>query len=153
VSFGAGHASHFESLRISLAAPTLRPGPLLWYAERANASNDRVSRVAAELSRQSGIIRVDPELDRLDDFYVSALLTRGPADQARISCSLLPAKLSFPEGEPPIMTLSRGLGRPSAPPPHPALVCCPSMSALVLSNTPPSRIDQLKDVIGHFCSA
>jgi hypothetical protein len=152
VSFGAGHASHFEPLRVSLAAPSLRPGPLLWYAERADASNDRVSQVGAELSHHSGIILVGPELDRLDDFYVSALLTRGPAAQARISCSLLPANLSFPEGEPPDITLSRGLGRPSAPPPYPALVCCASMSALVLSNTPPSPIDQLNDVIEHFCS-
>jgi hypothetical protein len=151
ISFGFGHVPHAGGVRIALAAPSLRPGALLWYAERAKDSNDRVARTGSELSEPSRIIAADPEIDRLDDFYVSSLLKRGPASQARISCPLVPAFLSFPEGRPPDITPSRGL--PGAPPSrYPILICCQSMSGLILRKTPLSQTDELHEIIGRFCA-
>ena len=150
VTFGFGHAPHAGGLRLELGRPTLLPGTLLWYAERAEASNDRVIQTGSELSKPLQIVRADPEMDRLDDFYVSSLLRRGPVSQARISCPLVPAFLSFPKDRPPELNLSNGL--PLAPASHfPILICCQSSSGLVLSNTPSSESDSLRKVVQNYC--
>ena len=150
VSFGFGHVPHAGGVRIELAAPSLRPGALLWYSERERASNDRVAKTGAELSEPSRIVPADPALDRLDDFYVSSLLKRGPAGQARISCPLIPAFLSFPEGEPPKISASAGLPR-ARPSQYPILVCCRSLSGLVLAETPSSQTGRLQETVQGFC--
>jgi hypothetical protein len=152
VSFGFGHADRTEGIRLELTAPTLRPGALLWYAERAKESNDRAARTGSELSEPARIVRAEPGLDRLDDFYVSSLLKRGPAGQARISCPLIPARLSFPKGSPPDISPSKDLAKPF-PSYYPMLVCCPSTSALILSDTPSSQTDQLEPVVQRFCAS
>jgi hypothetical protein len=152
ISFGFGHTDRAGGLHIELATPTFRPGALLWYAERAEDSNDRVTRTGSELSEPSRIVRADPELDRLDDFYVSSLLERGPASQARISCPLVPARLSFPEDAAPDITFPKGLAKPP-PSYYPALICCSSMSAFVLADTPVSQPAQLKESVGRFCAS
>jgi hypothetical protein len=151
ISFGFGHAPRVEGIRIELAAPSLRPGALLWYEKRATDSNSRVAPTGSELSEPSRIVRADPEMDRLDDFYVSSLLKRGPAAQARISCPLIPARLSFPEHAAPNIISSQGLAKPP-PSYYPALICCSSMSALVLADTPVSQPAQLKELVGRFCA-
>ena len=149
-SFGLGHASHGSAVHFESIAPSLRPGALLWYADRARESNERVDRTETELSEPSQMVRADPDLDRLDDFYVSSLVKRGPAAQARISCPLVPAFLSFPKGRPPQIRPSQGL--PKAPPSYyPILVCCQSMSALVLSNTPVLPKERLKEFAQELC--
>src|SRR6516164_7616992 len=71
VSFGFGHVPHAGGIGIELAAPSLRPGALLWYAERARAGNERVTETGSELSEPSRLVHADREMDRLDDFYVS----------------------------------------------------------------------------------
>jgi hypothetical protein len=156
VSFGFGHAPHAPQaggVRVALAAPSLRPGALLWYADRAKDSNDAVRRAGAALMQPGAIVRAGPDLDRLDDFYVSAVLKRGPASQARISCPLIPARLSFAPDQSPRITPSVGLPKP---PPgfYPMLVCCPAASGLVLLNTPsPAKKDGLAEAIGGFCQS
>jgi hypothetical protein len=154
VTVGFGQAPYARGVRIELAAPSLRPGALLWYLERATASNDRVGRADKELSEPSEIIRADADLDRLDDFYVSSLLERGPAAQARISCPLAPALLSFRTAELPQISRSNGL--PHSPPsyhPKQILVCCKTMSGMVLSDIPLSETDRLKAAVPGFCES
>ena len=151
VSFGFGHVPHAGGIGIELAAPSLRPGALLWYAERARAGNERVTETGSELSEPSRLVHADREMDRLDDFYVSSLLGRGPARQARISCPLVPAFLSSPQGGPPEITSSKGLPKPR-PLNYPILICCKSLSGLILSDTPSSQTDGLADRIRGFCA-
>ena len=149
VSFGFGHVPHAGGIRIELAAPSLRPGALMWYADRAQAENVRVAEAGSELSEHARIVRADPEMDRLDDFYVSSLLGRGPARQARISCPLVPAFLSSPQGGPPEITSSKGLPKPR-PLNYPILICCKSLSGLILSDTSSSQTDRLAERIRGF---
>jgi hypothetical protein len=151
VSFGLGHASHGSIVRIESITPSLRPGALLWYAARARASNDRVAQIGSELSEPRRIVRADPEMDRLDDFYVSSLLRRGPAAEARISCPLVPAFLSLQQGGAPEIRTSEGLPKP-LPLTYPILVCCKSLSGLILSGTPSSLTDHLTERIRGFCA-
>jgi len=151
VSFGFGHVPHAGGISIELAAPSLRPGALLWYADRAQAGNDRVAETGLELSEPSRLVHADREMDRLDDFYVSSLLGRGPARQARISCPLAPAFLSSPKSGPPEITPSKGLPKPR-PLNYPILICCKSLSGLILSDTPSSQTDRLVDRIRGFCA-
>jgi hypothetical protein len=151
ISLGFGHAAHSGGLRLELAAPSLRPGALLWYAGRAQTENERVAETGSELLEPARIVRADPEMDRLDDFYVSSLLTRGPARQARISCPLVPALLSSPQGGHPEISASNGLPKPP-PLTYPILICCESLSGLILSNTPSSQTDRLGERIRGFCA-
>ena len=150
VSLGFGHAPHPGGLRIAMAVPTLRPGALLWYAAGANASSDRVRRIGSELTQTSRIVHADPDMDRLDDFYVSSLLKRGPASQARISCPLVPAFLSFWKDQSPQISPSAGLPK-ARPSQYPILVCCRSKSGLVLSSTPSVQNDALLETVRGFC--
>lgn len=151
VSLGFGHTLHTDGIRLAVAAPSLRPGALLWYAERAKESNEIIARTGAVLSQSSAIMRASNEFDRLDEFYVSSLLKRGPSAQARISCPLAPARLSFPTSDMPEIRASKGL--PKAPPSaYQMLVCCPSTSALLLHNTPRVNSGKLDDAIKNFCS-
>ncbi len=151
VGLGFGHAPHLGGIRIALAAPTLRPGALLWYEERAAESNAVVTDVGAQLAQPGRIVRPGRDYDRLDDFYVSSLLRRGPWGQARISCPLVPGRLSFPSGRPPQIEASTGLPKPP-PPYYPILVCCRSASAIVLLNTPSSDHDSgLHRAVADFC--
>jgi len=149
VSLGFGHAPRTEGLRVEPGAPSLRPGVLLWYAERAKNSNERVARTGSELAEPSRIVRADPEMDRLDDFYVSSLLERRAAGQAHISCPLTPARLSMPHGGSPVIT--RSLLRLPKPSYYPILICCSSTSALVLARTP-SQDSDLTDAVARFCA-
>ena len=151
VSFGFGHVPHAGGIRIELAAPSLRPGALMWYADRAQAENVRVAEAGSELSEHARIVRADPEMDRLDDFYVSSVLHRGPARQARISCSLVPAFLSSPQGGPSEISPSKGLPKPR-PLNYPILICCKSLSGLILSDTSSSQTDRLAQRIRGFCA-
>jgi hypothetical protein len=152
ISFGFGHAPVAGDLRIEMAGPSLRPGAMLWYAERAEAGNDLVSRTGAELSQPRQIIRADRATDNLDAFYVSSLLKRAPDTQARIFCPLVAAVVSYPKGKPPEITPSRRLiiTRPGY---YPTLICCNSTSALGLATMPSSRDDELKGAITRFCAA
>lgn len=152
VSFGFGHAPHAGGLRLEIGVPSLRPGSLLWYADVAKTSNDRVIRAGSELSEPDQIVRADPEMDRLDDFYVSSLLTRGPPSQAHISCPLVPAFLSFSVGSPPRLSFFGGLPWPP-PSYYPILICCKSTSGLILSNTPAAQTDSLRQIVRGFCEA
>jgi hypothetical protein len=150
-SFGFGHAPVAGGLRVETSAPSLRPGALLWYGERARAANDLISRTGAVLSESSKIIRTSGATDHLDEFYVSSLLSRGPEAQARIGCPLLPAAVSYAEGRPLGISSSRRL-RMTGPETYPILICCTSMSAIGLSNMPPSGEGELKEAIGRFCA-
>jgi hypothetical protein len=148
VSFGFGHASSLEGGEVRLAMPSLRPGPVLWYTLRAKDSNDAVMRLAAGLSRRSVVVRAPN--DRLDEFYVSSLLRRGAAAQARIGCPLLPARLAFPRGG--SIEISRSDGLPKPPPNYwPILICCKSASAVVLANTPTTDANDLASAVNDFC--
>ena len=135
---------------IELAAPALRPGALLWYADRAKVDNQIVARIGSELSQTTGIIRADR--DKLTAFYVSSLLRRGPASEARISCPLIEATLSLSEHLPPKITRSTGVDayRPSE---YPSLICCSSSSALLAYSTPLFRDNELEGAINGFCSS
>jgi hypothetical protein len=149
VSFGFGHAPRTEGVRLELGAPTLRPGVLLWYAGRAAASNEQVMRTGSQLLEPSRIVRADPAMNRLDDFYVSSLLERGPASQAHISCPLTPARLSVPDGGAPVVT--RQLLHLPQLSYYPILICCRSRSAVVLARTPSPDSD-LKGAVARFCA-
>lgn len=93
----------------------------------------------------------DPS-DRLDEFYVSSLLKRGPAAQARIACPLLPALLAFPRGG--SIEISRGEGLPKAPPNYwPILICCKSASAVILANTPNRDDKGVAAAVNDFCGS
>jgi hypothetical protein len=152
VSFGFGHAPRTQGVRLELGAPSLRPGVLLWYAERAKESNAYVARIGAELAEPSRIIRADPGTDTLDEFYASSLLTRGPASQARISCPLRAAFLALPQGGTPVITGSKDLSKPP-PSEYPMAVCCRSMSALLLPRTPPWPDTELTAAVARFCAS
>ncbi len=150
ISFGLGHALPAGGLRLDLAYPTLRPGPLLLYAQRAKAQNAFVAQVGAELSQPSRIVRADPTDDRLDPYYLASRLVRAPQSQARIACPLAPALVAYPEGKPPEIVsrpstwvLRRGY--------QPALVCCETGSALVLPSTPAAFDDRLREAAARFC--
>jgi hypothetical protein len=150
VSFGFGHASSREGGQVRLATPSLRPGAVLWYAQRAKQSNDTVTRIASELLQRARIVRFPS--DRLDEFYVSSLLKRGPAAQARVECSLLPARLSFPYGGSIEISRSDGLPKP-LPNYWPILICCKSASAVVLANTPTTDDTGLAKALNDFCQS
>jgi hypothetical protein len=150
VSFGFGYVGHAGGLSVELTTPSLRPGVLLWYAKRAQASNDSVLQTGSKLSQHSRIIRADSP--NLDDLYVSALLKRGPASQARISCPLIPALVSSREDEPVEIRLSKGLPPPS-PSYYSVLVCCNSISAVVSSYLPRWQENQLSGKIERLCAS
>ena len=146
VSFGVGHAPAWGQ-PIELARPSLRSGALLWYASRAKGDNDEVSRLGSEMLAPSQIIRSDR--DDLTSFYVSALLQRGPASQARVDCPLVEKLLSFPEGRPKLGAANAlSIYRASH---YPILICCDSISTLVPHNTPLSREDEVKAVVRRSC--
>jgi hypothetical protein len=150
VAFGFGHVSQLGGVRIAFAVPTLRPGALLWYTGRARHSNDIVTRTGEELAQRGRIIRTPEDFDRLDEFYVSSLLHRGPAAQARIACPLIPTRLSFPSGGTLEIAPTNGLPR-SRPSDYPMLVCCRSTSALVLLHTPALQKGSPDAIIPEFC--
>ena len=150
VSFGFGHVGHTAALSLDLAQPSLRPGVLLWYAERAKASNELVARAGSELSEPSRIIRAGPGSIHLDPFYVSALLERGLSSQAHISCPLIPGRLSSRDGTHLEISPSQGLPGPT-PSYYPLLVCCASNSAVITSGPPESWEEELKAAIPRFC--
>jgi hypothetical protein len=151
VSFGFGRAPVAGGLRIEAAAPVLRPGVLLWYAERAQTDNELVSRTGARLSQPAQIIRTNNATDHLDDVYTSSLLRKGSKAQARIGCPLLAGAVSYAEGRPSEITPSRRL-RMTPPATYPVLICCSSMSAVGLANMPMSGDDELKEAIRRFCT-
>jgi hypothetical protein len=152
VSFGFGRAIHPGGIRVAVAAPSLRPGALLWYSGRARDSNAAVERVGAELAQPSRIVRPGHEFDRLDEFYVSSLLRRGPPAQARIACPLIPGRLSFPANEAPKITRTGGLPKP--PPAYwPVLTCCTTNSAIVLWNTPSLDAAHLAGISRNLCAS
>ena len=150
VSFGFGHGGGL--LSIDFETPSLRPGVLLWYAERAEASNDLVARAGSELAEPSRIVRAGGGGTHLDPFYVSALIERGPPSQAHISCPLIPARVSARDGTQLEIIPSRGLAGP-APSYYPLLVCCASNSALATSSLPGAWEDDLKALIPRFCTS
>lgn len=152
ISFGFGHGGHAGTLSIDLEPPSLRPGVLLWYAQRAKATNEFVARAGSELSEPFRIVRVGPGSTPFDPFYVSALLKRGPASQARIACPLIAARLSSGNDTPLQITPSRGLATPSRSY-SPILICCASNSVVVNSDLPDTREDELKAAIPRFCAS